>query len=266
MPPVSRQFVMNRIRIALVSRLATILVVDVSGWSSLKEAEVGERCHLVQRCSFVAGMPRYGQGMDPSVISELAEVDATAVVGVGCKVWQLAQIREGAVVGDNCVIGRGAYVGAGVRVGDNVKLQNLALVYEPAVLGDGVFVGPGAILTNDRNPRSTDPTGHLKSSSDWNAAGVVVAAGASIGAGAVVLGGISIGEWAMVGAGAVVVHDVLDHGLVVGNPARPIGWVGRSGERLRVDGELWKCHITGDTYDRTDRGLRLRNAEEVAGL
>ncbi len=198
------------------------------------------------------------------MISELAEVDAGAVVGMGCKVWQLAQIREDAVVGHSCVIGRGAYVGAGVRIGDNVKLQNFALVYEPAVLGDGVFVGPGAILTNDRNPRSTDPVGRLKSGGDWNAEGVVVAAGASIGAGAVVLGGISIGEWAMVGAGAVVVHDVPDHGLAVGNPARLIGWVGRSGKRLRADGKQWICPATGETYDRTDRGLRLCDAGEVA--
>lgn len=204
--------------------------------------------------------------MEPSVISELAEVDPGAVVGAGCRVWQLAQIREDAVVGHNCVIGRGAYVGAGVRIGDNVKLQNLSLVYEPAVIGDGVFVGPGAILTNDRNPRATDPLGRLKSGGDWIAEGVVVAAGASIGAGAVVLGGVSIGEWAMVGAGAVVVRDVPDHGLVVGNPAGLIGWVGRSGERLRSDGKQWTCPVTGETYGRTDGGLSLRHAAEAGDL
>lgn len=202
--------------------------------------------------------------MGEAVIHELADVDDSAAVGLGCRVWQLAQIRENAVLGVDCVIERGAYVGVGVRIGDYVKLQNYALVYEPAVLADNVFIGPGAVLTNDRYPRSTDPLGRLKSSHDWEADGVCVATGASIGACAVVLAGVTIGEWALIGAGAVVVRDVPDYGLVVGNPATQIGWVGRSGERLQADGELWRCPTTGEVYGPADNGLRLHSDDGVA--
>lgn len=202
-------------------------------------------------------LSRYCLGMGEAVIHELADVDKLAVVGAGCRVWQFVQIREKAVVGVDCVIGRGVYIGVGVRIGDNSKLQNYALVYEPAVLADNVFIGPGAVLTNDRHPRSTDPSGHLKSSGAWTSNGVQVATGASIGACAVVLAGVVIGEWALVGAGAVVVRDVPDYGLVVGNPATRIGWVGRSGERLLADGELWRCPSTGEVYGPVASGLRL---------
>lgn len=120
-------------------------------------------------------------------------------------------------------------MGTGVRIGDNVKLQNYALVYEPAELGDGVFVGPAVVLTNDRNPRSVGPEGRQKRGGDWEAVGVTVAEGASLGARSVCVAPLRIGRWAMVAAGAVVTHDVPDFGLVVGVPARRVGWVGRSG-------------------------------------
>jgi acetyltransferase-like isoleucine patch superfamily enzyme len=187
--------------------------------------------------------------MSESRIEASADVDSRAEVSDDCTVWHLAQIREKAVVGPGCVIGRGAYIGVGVRLGTNVKVQNYALIYEPAVLADNVFVGPGAVLTNDRYPRSTDPSGRLKSANDWNAEGVTVGTGASIGACAVVLAGVTVGEWATIGAGAVVVRDVPDYGLVVGNPARQIGWVGRSGHRLTESAGGWICRETGQQYE-----------------
>jgi acetyltransferase-like isoleucine patch superfamily enzyme len=180
-----------------------------------------------------------------------AQVDETAEIGAGTSVWELAQIREKARLGTGCVVGRGAYVGAGVQIGDNVKLQNYALVYEPAVLGDGVFVGPAVVLTNDRNPRSVDPEGHQKRGGDWEAVGVTVDEGASLGARSVCVAPLRIGRWAMVAAGAVVTKDVPDFGLVVGVPARRIGWVGRSGVRLvaRPDEPgVWECPETGALY------------------
>ena len=182
-------------------------------------------------------------------IHPTADVDVGALLADGCMIWHLAQVRERAAIGVNCVVGRGAYVGPGVRIGDNSKLQNYALVYEPAVLADNVFIGPGAVLTNDRYPRSTDPSGRLKSANDWNAEGVTVGTGASIGACAVVLAGVTVGEWATVGAGAVVVRDVPDYGLVVGNPARQIGWVGRSGHRLTESAGGWICRETDQRYE-----------------
>ncbi|MGW6459309.1 acyltransferase [Streptomyces sp. NPDC055078] len=185
-------------------------------------------------------------------VQPTAQVDETAEIGEGSSVWELAQIREGARLGTGCVIGRGAYVGTGVRMGDNCKLQNYSLVYEPAELGDGVFIGPAVVLTNDHNPRSVDPEGKQKRGGDWEAVGVRIADGASIGARAVCVAPLEIGRWAMVAAGAVVTKDVPDFALVVGVPARRIGWVGKAGVRLveRADEPgVWECPGTGSRYE-----------------
>jgi acetyltransferase-like isoleucine patch superfamily enzyme len=199
-----------------------------------------------------------------------AQVHESAELGAGTTVWELAQIREGARLGTGCIVGRGVYIGAGVQIGDNVKLQNYALVYEPARLGDGVFVGPAVVLTNDRNPRSVDPEGRPKRGSDWDAVGVDVAEGASLGARSVCVAPLHVGRWAMVAAGAVVTKDVPDFALVVGVPARQIGWVGRSGVRLvqraGSPGD-WECTRTGALYrERAAEGHGDRpTLDEVAG-
>ena len=185
------------------------------------------------------------------MIKQTAQVHDSAELGVGTTVWELAQIREGARLGKGCIVGRGAYVGSGVQIGDHVKLQNFALVYEPARLGDGVFVGPAVVLTNDHNPRSVDPDGQLKRGGDWEAVGVDVGEGASLGARSVCVAPVRVGRWAMVAAGAVVTKDVPDFALVVGVPARRIGWVGRSGVRLvQREGspDEWVCPRTGEFY------------------
>ena len=191
--------------------------------------------------------------VDTPRVEQTADVDSRALLGPGTTVWHLAQIREGAHLGSGCIIGRGAYVGPGVVIGDNVKLQNYALVYEPARLEDGVFIGPAAVLTNDLYPRSVDLAGKLKRPADWDASGVVVREGASLGARVVVVPGRVIGRWAMVAAGAVVTRDVADYALVAGVPARQIGWVGRAGERLLAEAPgRWRCPGTGDRYDERD--------------
>jgi UDP-2-acetamido-3-amino-2,3-dideoxy-glucuronate N-acetyltransferase len=196
--------------------------------------------------------------VDRPRIDPTADVDQSAKIGTGSTVWHLAQVRENARLGTGCIVGRGAYVGPGVLIGDNVKLQNYALVYEPAVLEDGVFIGPAAVLTNDMFPRSTDPAGQLKRASDWESRGVVVREGASLGAGAVVVAGVEIGKWALVGAGAVVAENVPDFALVVGVPARRIGWVGRAGLRLAAAGAgRWRCPSSGETYYEYDGLLAL---------
>lgn len=192
-------------------------------------------------------------------VQPTAQVDGSAEIGAGSSIWELAQIREGAKLGEGCVVGRGAYVGSGVRIGDNVKLQNFALVYEPAELGDGVFVGPAVVLTNDQYPRSVDPDGKQKRGGDWEAVGVKVAEGASLGARSVCVAPVRIGRWAMIAAGAVVTKDVPDFALVVGVPARRIGWVGRSGVRLVArEGEPggWECPRSGAVYEEEDGVLR----------
>lgn len=197
-------------------------------------------------------------------VQPTAQVDDSAEIGDGSSVWELAQIREGARLGEGCVVGRGAYVGTGVQIGNNVKLQNYALVYELTELADGVFVGPAVVLTNDHNPRSVDPEGKQKRGGDWEAVGVKVAEGASLGARSVCVAPVRIGRWAMVAAGAVVTKDVPDFGLVVGVPARRIGWVGRSGVKL-VEREsepgVWECPQTGALHDESDGVLTERVTE-----
>lgn len=174
-------------------------------------------------------MTRKTAELPPAWASPHARVDPSAVLGPGTRVWADATVRAGAVLGRECIVGERAFIDEGVHVGDRGKIQNAALVYGPAVVEDGVFIGPGAILTNDRHPRAVGPEGALLRAGDWTPQGVVLRSGASIGAGAVIVAGVEVGPWAMVAAGAVVTKDVRPHELVAGIPARRIGWVGRSG-------------------------------------
>jgi acetyltransferase-like isoleucine patch superfamily enzyme len=165
-----------------------------------------------------------------------AEIDASATLGDGCRVWRQAHIREDATIGAGSIIGAGVYVGAGVQVGRNCKVQNNALLYEGLTLEDGVFVGPQVCFTNDRLPRAVNPDLSLKSADDWDLGHTRVRAGASIGAQSVVVTGVCIGRWALIGAGSVVTRDVPDHALVFGQPARLQGWVCDCGRRLELRG------------------------------
>jgi len=163
------------------------------------------------------------------LIHPSAQVDLTATIGEGTRVWNFAQVREHAHIGRECMIGRGVYIGPGVVMGNRCKIQNGALLYQPARLGDGVFIGPRVVLTNDRHPRAILPNGKPVGQGDWKSEGVFIDDGASIGAGAVILGGVIVGKWAMVGAGAVVVASVMEHWKMAGVPARRLGWVCRCG-------------------------------------
>ena len=182
-------------------------------------------------------------------IAPSADIDPTSTIGDGSSVWHLAQVRDKAVLGENCIIGRGAYIGSGAILGDNCKIQNYALVYEPARLGNGVFIGPAAVLTNDHFPRAINPDGSIKSASDWDAVGVTIGDGASIGARAVCVAPVSIGAWSLVAAGAVVTKDVPEYALVAGVPAKRIRWVGRAGLPLEDIGDnRFRCPESGAIY------------------
>jgi len=181
--------------------------------------------------------------------------DSTAI-GDGTQIWHNSQIREKVSIGKTCVIGRNVYVGPGVKIGSNCKIQNNALVYEPAIIADGVFIGPGVILTNDQYPRAVNSDLSLKSGSDWNAVGVSIDEGASIGAGSVCVAPVEIGRWALVAAGSVVTKNVPDYALVGGVPARHLGWVGKNGQKLLEEKGIFICPSSGDTYELNGEILR----------
>jgi acetyltransferase-like isoleucine patch superfamily enzyme len=188
----------------------------------------------------------------------LGTVSPHAVVASTTKIWELAQVREHASVGENCIIGRGAYIGSGVVVGKNCKIQNDAMIYEPAFLEDGVFIGPNVVLTNDHFPRAINPDGTLKSASDWAPVGVTIKYGASVGAHSVCIAPVVIGEWALVGSGSVVTKDVPSHAIVVGNPARQIGWVGKTGQPLvAADNGEFVCPTSLQIYVVDEMGQLL---------
>ena len=189
-------------------------------------------------------------------ISQKASVSDAAKLSDNTSVWDFAQVRENAIVGENSIIGSYAYIDANVQIGSNCKIQNRALIYDPAIIHDGVFIGPGAILTNDKNPRSVSESGKVKSAKDWDKVGVEVLQGASIGSGAICIAPIRIGRWAQVGAGSVVTKDVKDFALVVGNPAVQVGWVGRPGKKLVTDNGIdFKCPVLGTSYQLLDGKL-----------
>jgi UDP-2-acetamido-3-amino-2,3-dideoxy-glucuronate N-acetyltransferase len=178
-----------------------------------------------------------------------ADVSAEAVIGPDTCIWHQAQVRERACLGANCIVGKGVYIDFDVSIGDNVKIQNGVYVYHGVTVEDGVFLGPGAILTNDKLPRAINPDGTLKADADWEVSPILIRRGASIGAGAVILPGVTVGEFAMVGAGAVVTRDVPAHGLAYGNPARIHGYVCRCGRLLdELENHQWKCGVCNEFY------------------
>jgi acetyltransferase-like isoleucine patch superfamily enzyme len=178
---------------------------------------------------------------DRILIHATAEVSPSAVVGAGTHIWNDAQVREGVTIGRECILGKGVYVDPDVVIGDRVKLQVGVSVFKGSRVGPGVLIGPHSCLLNDKRPRAITLDGRLKTEADWVVTGVVVEEGASIGGGSTILPGVSIGRFAMVGAGAVVTRDVPDYGLVMGNPARLVGYVCECGERLPGNGTCSSC-------------------------
>lgn len=189
--------------------------------------------------------------MHPSSVKihPTASVSDRANIGAGTMIWNQCQVREDAHIGEGCIIGKDVYIDFSVEIGDNVKIQNGVLVYHGVTVESGVFLGPGVIFTNDKLPRAINPDGSLKGNDDWTVGKTRVCYGASIGAGSVILPDVTIGRFALVGAGAVVTRDVPDHGLVVGNPARLIGYVCKCAEKLQAapDGGM-VCPACGEIF------------------
>lgn len=158
------------------------------------------------------------------------EIDKSATVGLNVTLWGV-RVRERAIIGPGCILGRNVYIDHDVRIGSFCKIQNNALIYCPAKVGDGVFIGPGAMLLNDKYPRATNPDGMIKNRADWWSEGVTLNDHCSIGGGVIIFPGITIGEWAMVGAGSVVTKDIDPYTMSIGNPAVVIGMVCRCGRK-----------------------------------
>ena len=186
------------------------------------------------------------------MIHPTAEVEPGARVGPNTRIWHYAHIREGAVIGADCNLGNNVYVDSGAVIGNNVKLQNRVSVYRGVTLEDGVFVGPHVTFTNDLYPRSITPEGAPISDDDWTQLATLVQRGASIGAGSVILPGVTIGPWAMVGAGSLVTRDVPEQGLVMGQPARLVGYVCPCGRPLRRLEAEWLCERCDERYRLPD--------------
>ncbi len=192
---------------------------------------------------------------DPEVyIHPSADVSAQTTIGPGTRVWHWVQIREGVTLGKSCIVGKGVYIDFEVEIGDNVKIQNSALIYHGAKIEDGVFIGPQACLANDRYPRAITPEGTLKGAEDWVVGPTLIRYGASIGAGAIILPDVTIGRFAMVAAGSVVTRDVHDHALVLGIPAKVVGFVCRCGIQMEQKGETYHCRECDWTYSPQEAG------------
>jgi UDP-2-acetamido-3-amino-2,3-dideoxy-glucuronate N-acetyltransferase len=188
-----------------------------------------------------------------TTIHPTAIVDDGAVLGDGCRVWHWVHISAGARIGRGCSFGQNVYVGNDVAIGDNVKIQNNVSVYDAVTLEDDVFCGPSMVFTNVYNPRAA-----VVRKDEYRR--TRVRRGATLGANCTLVCGVTIGRHAFVGAGAVVQRDVPDFALVVGVPARQIGWMSRHGERLELplagDGEA-ACPHSADRYRLHDGVLSL---------
>ena len=182
-----------------------------------------------------------------------AIVDEGAQLGEGTRVWHFAHVSAGARIGKGCSLGQGVYVGNDVRIGDNVKIQNNVSVYDAVTLENDVFCGPSMVFTNVHNPRAA-----VVRKTEYRR--TLIRCGATLGANCTIVCGSTVGRYAFVGAGAVVSRDVADFALVVGVPARHIGWMSRHGERLalppRGEGEA-ACPATGERYRLAGATLTL---------
>lgn len=186
---------------------------------------------------------------ESAFVHESAYVDEPSSVGANTKIWHFSHVLANTHIGESCVLGQNVVVGPDVRIGNNCKIQNNVSLYKGVDLADGVFCGPSCVFTNVLTPRA-----EVERKDEF--AKTPVGRGATIGANATIVCGHSIGAYAMVAAGAVVTKNVPDHALVAGIPARRIGWVSRSGDRL--DDRLI-CPRTNEVYElNSDGGLSLK--------
>jgi UDP-2-acetamido-3-amino-2,3-dideoxy-glucuronate N-acetyltransferase len=186
---------------------------------------------------------------DDAFIHPSAVIDLPVDIGASTKIWHFCHIMSGARIGSSCLLGQNVYVASSVVVGDGCRIQNNVSLYDGVTLEQDVFLGPSCVFTNIRNPRASFRRHDFEATH--------IARGATLGANCTVVAGCAIGRWAFVGAGSVITKAVPDYALVVGNPARLIGWVSRRGTRLKFNEKVARCPDTGETYRLTKKGVEL---------
>lgn len=184
-------------------------------------------------------------------VHESSYIDEGCEIGKGTHIWHFSHVMSGCRIGERCNIGQNVVISPDVVLGNNVKIQNNVSVYTGVICEDDVFLGPSMVFTNVINPRS-----HVSRKNEYRQ--TLIHRGASVGANATIVCGHEIGEYALIGAGSVVTKDVKPYALMVGNPARRIGWVSRYGEKLHFDEKgLATCPATGEKYELKNDEVRL---------
>lgn len=187
-------------------------------------------------------------------VHESSFVDSPCKIGKGTKIWHFSHIMKFCEIGRNCNIGQNVVISPNVIIGNNVKIQNNVSVYTGVICEDDVFLGPSMVFTNVINPRSgvVRRDEYIKT---------IVKKGASIGANATIVCGNDIGKYSFIGAGAVVTKEVPDYALMIGNPAKQLGWMSEYGERLKFSSEgIAKCDHSGKVYELKNNKVTLYNA------
>jgi UDP-2-acetamido-3-amino-2,3-dideoxy-glucuronate N-acetyltransferase len=194
----------------------------------------------------------------PYFAHESSTIDEGSQIGDGTKIWHYCHISSDSVIGENCSFGQNCFVAGGVEIGDRVKVQNNVSLYAGVVAEDDVFLGPSAVLTNVINPRS-----HWPRRDEYKT--TFLRRGATVGANATIVCGTTLGRYCFIGAGAVVAHDVPEFGLMVGVPARRIGWACQCGETglNREDASEARCEVCGSEYVLEDGVLTWLNEPEA---
>ena len=189
--------------------------------------------------------------MENYFIHESSYVDNNVKIGKGTKVWHFSHIMEGSEIGEKCNIGQNVVISPRVKLGNGVKVQNNVSVYTGVTCEDGVFLGPSCVFTNVINPRS-----FIERKSEYK--DTLIKQGASIGANVTIVCGNNIGKYALIGAGAVVIRDVPDYALVVGNPGKIIGSICRCGNRIEFHENKAVCSACGEKFTKNKDGVVLQ--------
>ena len=184
-------------------------------------------------------------------IHQTAILDKGVKIGKNCKVWHWTHICSGAKIGNNSSFGQNVFISGNVDIGNNVKIQNNVSVYDNVTLEDDVFCGPSMVFTNVYNPRSS-----VDRKSEYR--NTLIKRGATLGANCTIICGVTIGEYAFIGAGAVVNQNVAPFALMVGVPAKQVGWMSAYGERINLPLQgcgIWQCPHSGEKYELIDQEL-----------